>query len=83
MYNKLKVFIIGVIILPILLKCSSKQNNLTEIFSEDYKFSLPVVDSIQKATFNYKTDDKLKKIISEWTAYKMLSEKLLNANSIS
>ena len=82
MYNKLKVLIIGGVVLPILLKCSSKHNNLTEMFSEDYKFSAQGIDSIQKATFNYKTDDKLKKIISEWTAYKILSEKLLNANSI-
>ena len=82
MYNKLKVLIIGVIILPVLLKCSSNQNNLTEILSEDYKFSVTGIDSIQNTNFNYKPNDKLKKLISEWTAYKILNEKLLNSNSI-
>jgi len=82
MYNKLKILIIGVVILPILLKCRSEENNLTDLLSEDYKFSVTGIDSLQKATFNYNADDKLKKIISEWTAYKILNEKLLNSNSI-
>ena len=82
MCNKLKVLIIGVIILPVLLKCSSKQNNLTEILSEDYKFSVIGIDSMQNTNFNYKPNDKLKKLISEWTAYKILNEKLLNSNNI-
>ncbi len=82
MYNKFKILIIGVTILPILLKCSSKQNSLSDIISEDYKFSVADIDSIKKSAFNYKTNDELKKIISKWTAYKLLNEKVLNSNKI-
>lgn len=82
MYNKFKILIIGVTILPILLKCSSKQNSLSDIISEDYKFSVADIDSIKKSAFNYKTNDELKKIISKWTAYKLLNEKVLNSNNI-
>ena len=82
MYNKFKILIIGVTILPILLKCSSKQNSLSDIISEDYKFSVADIDSIKKSAFNYKTNDELKKIISKWTAYKTLNEKVLNSNRI-
>ena len=82
MYNKLKILIIGVTILPVLLNCTSKKNNLTGITSEDYKFSVAVIDSLQKENFNYKMDYKLEKIISEWTGFKILNEKLLNSNGI-
>tara|TARA_B100000902_G_C27089473_1_gene803077 strand:+ start:222 stop:767 length:546 start_codon:yes stop_codon:yes gene_type:complete len=82
MCNKLKILIIGVTILPVLLNCTSKQNNLTGITSEDYKFSVAVIDSLQKENFNYKMDYKLEEIISEWTGFKILNEKLLNSNGI-